>query len=436
MDTINQFLGELSRKSSDQEQIQTLTNHLSLDLSINPYIVRINNIPQVIQLDINKYELYNNEWLAFNELVQSFIRFSNQLNPWSSLESFDLYTTYLNDLSIAFNNNSRGYMLSYLVRDSISIILPLLIKLDYQLYYKENCLTPRLSYLALILLKMFNNIRSQINDLNHIKKMVILFVSNKLCSVYFKLGNPMLCRNIFSNMNNANLQFTQFPLVEQMQYRYYLAKFYMIKDQLIDSFQHLSWCLINCPRDSTNNINRILKNLLPVGIAIGKPPNFQYLVQMYYPGGNIPEFFHIYIALTKSMKQGSFQLFDQVITRYSQYLKDQSLLVMLSSKGKLILLRNLIRKVWLEQGAPSTLNYDSIKLALRLSLGSTHFIGNIDDEIIENVFVTLIDQNLLKGKLFPRLGRVTLSKTGAFAFVDKINEKRFLSGKSVDSWMG
>ncbi|KAK6459484.1 uncharacterized protein RJT20DRAFT_16641 [Scheffersomyces xylosifermentans] len=455
MDIVNSYLGEIAAIAgvpNQQHQIKQITSLLSLDPASNPYIVRFNSINVQLEDDqiskaIDAHNIFNDEWLAFNEVVLSFIRLSNQLNPWSSLESFDLYGTFINDLSVAFNNNNRGYLLSYLVRDSINIILPVARKLDSQLYIKEHCGRPRMTYLASILLKIFNNIRSQINDVNQYKKTIILYISNKLCSIYFQIDNPLLCRNIFSNMNNANLNFKSFSRNEQVQYRYYLAKFYLIKSQVIDSYDHFLWCLLNCPSSSINNINHILKYLLPISLIIGKIPNFDYINQVYYRGVPPPAFLPLYAHLSANIKSGNFKSFNDTVVANYQYLKENNMLLLLVNKSKVIILRNLVKKVWINTGRPTNLDYDAVKLGVKLSLGPD--IGSLaltlpivssvdtldDDAVIENIFITIIDQNLLKGKIFPRLRKVALSKTGTFPKVDDINIMKFSSNRKSDSWM-
>lgn len=433
MDVVQQFMLELGQ-NPDRETIATL---LSLDIEKNGWIQRLNSVNQVFsskQLD-GIVTTFDDEWLAFNELVISFIKLSNQLNPWSILESFDLYTSYINDLSVAFNNTNRGSLLSELTRESIEIILPLAIKLDYQLFYQEHCTRPRLTYLASILLKIFNNIRSQVNDTNQKhKRSIILFISNKLCLVYFKLSNPLLCRNVFSNMNNANLQFTRFKLIEQVQYRYFLGKFYMLKDQLTDSFTHFSWCLQQCPTNSTKNITYILQYLLPIGLIIGKNPNFQYIQSLY--GNSVPNFVSIYYDLYKHIKSGNFAQYFSVINQNQDYLKSMNLLLLLTNKSKVILIRNLVKKLWLLQGKPTAIKYDLIALVFQVSIGNNSQLlcNSFDDLIVQNILVNLIDQNLIRGKILPKPRSLVLSKTDTFNKIEKIYYDRY-SYHHSDQWM-
>lgn len=241
-------------------------------------------------------------------------------------------------------------------------------------------------------------------------------------------------------MNNANLKFTGFSRLEQVQYRFYLAKFYLIKDQLVDGYRHLEWCLENC---SGSNSIRILKYLLPVGMVIGKVAKYEVILGLLN-NQDVP-FLPIYYELDLSLRLGNYQRFNDTIVTHNQYLKDENLLLMLINKSKLIILRNLVHKTWQITGRPSNLDYDAVKIALQTSLGPNierlkptfpifQDIINIDDHVIENVFITLIDQNLLKGKIFPRLRKVALSKSNAFAKIDEINFMRFGNSK-LDNWM-
>lgn len=471
MEVLDTYLNEIFQctNSPVNEQLVRLSNLLDINPAVNPYIVRINNLPFLQDKYLNDLidgkHFYKDEWLAFNEVVISFIRLGNQLNPWSSLESFDLYTTYMNDLSVAFNNANRGYLITYLVKNTIRFVIPMATKLDYQLYYKENCMKPRLAYLASILLKIFNNIRSQLSgDASDTtikvssKSSIILYIGIKLCQTYFKISNPLLCRNIFSNMNNANLVMGKYDVNEQIQYRFYLGRFYFLKNQLVDAYTHLLWCLLRCPVvPDSSNITRILQYLLPISIAIGKRPNFSFLQQMYYSSPNTtPSFFTIYLDISHAVSLGNYARFYTAITSPSvyTYLKDTDLLVLLSSKCVLLVIRNLIKRLWVIAGKVPKLDYDSIKLGLSASVSlpdgtpltslpySMHsFVSHAPDDLtIENILISLIDQNLLKGKLFPRLRVVSLSKVNVFPPVDHINFLRFGNGpegslNASDRWL-
>lgn len=458
MDIAQEFVQQVKNVSTlpPNQQYSGLLRLLSVNPTVNPYIARLNNgqdttVKQVEEL-VEQAELYDGEWLAMNEVVISFIRLSNQLNAWSLMESFDLFGQYLNDLSIAFNNNSRGYLLSYLIKDTVGIIIPMATKLDYLLYYKENCRKPRLTYIAALILKIFNNIRSQLgagDQIEAMKKSIILYMGVQLCLIYFKIDNPLLCRNIFSNMNNAQLKFSSFPMNEQLQYRYYSGKFCFIKHQFIDAYHHFQWCLAHCPVLDHPNVTRIIKYLLPIAIIIGKIPKFDTFL-MLYQGRPVPFFIPVYQQLCAAITLGNLHQFNSCLnepTTY-QFLKLLNMLVPLNSKANLLILRNLVKRIWLCTDRQSRLDFDYVKVGLALLLqpndqfvAMNHLLETGDDDAtIENIFVTLIDQNLIRGKLFLKLRGVSLSKTNVFPAIAPINFVKYGNGSegnvsSSDKWM-
>lgn len=453
-DPLTQYLQQVANCAYQNDRLQ-LSQLLTVDPRVNPFVVRLYNYPiedKSLNNLVDNQHFFNDEWLAFNELVISFVRLCKDLNPWSALESYDLYTTFINDLSIAFNNNSRGHFLTSLVKSTIAVVLPMTVKLDFQLYYKDDCLQPRLTYLASVLLKMFNNIRSQLTSND--KKSIILFIGYKLCYIYFKLDNPLLCQNIFSNMNNASLQFELFNMNEQIQYRYYLAKFYFIKNQLADAYLHFNWCLkivsVTPGLLFHNNIALILKYLVPISILMGKRPNFHMIQQTYYPQGQPPEFLSVYSNLYDCIRKGDYSSFVAIINQpaVSKLLKRDNFLIVFGQKSLILLVRNLIKRVWIFLGKPIRLDYETIKNALNVTIQSTSnnismftFLQQpIVDLTVENILITLVDQNLLKGKLFLNQRAIALAKVNVFPPVDSIYFVRFGNGledklNHNDKWM-
>lgn len=436
---MNSLISELKQctKQPPSRQIESFVEIFNLDPH-NPRILAIynDNITKSIDNMVSQANLYDGDWLAFNEMTISFIKLANQLNPYSLLELFDLYGKFLEDMSTSFSNYNRGHLLKQVLKLTINYVLQLAAKLDFQLYHKEYCSNPRLSWLASILLKIFNNIRSQTNEENMQKSTIILFVGSKLCLLYFKIDNPLLCRNVFSNINTLNLNSKKFDKNEILSYRFYLSKFYLIKNQLIDSYQHLTWCLVNCPVIPNHpNIIKILKLLLPVSILIGKKPNFRFIKSTYLANG-IPKFIFAYQKLSKAISSGRFSQLSNTITSDKEYFKSLGLLVMIENKASILTVRNLFERVWRILDKPLTLEYDALISLLKLS----GFDVATDDLLIENLLISLVDQNLLKGKIFPRLRVASLARTNVFPPVDEINFIRFGNGSETtlnpnDSWL-
>lgn len=467
MNTVDDFLMEVAAatKLPPKQLSGRLLLLLRLHPQLNPAIVTFNSVGNLDEKQINaavdSRRFFNDDWMAFGLVVVSFIRLANQIDPWSMLESFDLYSTYINDLSVAFTNKNHGYLVTPLIEDALEFVVPLATQLDFQLVSKEMNRKPRLTYLASIMLKVFNNIRSQLgagDQAEAAKKSIMLFIGTKLCLTYFKLSNPLLCRNVFSNMNNASLEFHRFPMNQQIQYRYYLAKFYLVKYQFVDAYQHLVWCLDHCPSNYTrdnSNISRILRDLIPIAIILGKRPNFASIYQRFYSSAaQAPRFLTMYAQMMTIVKSGSFSKFQEFVAANYAELKRHKLLLVVATKSCVVILRNLVRRLWIIQGTNTRLDYNSIATALATSLqglplarvvdfdyiSPTQPPTAVDDQLVENCLITLIDQNLLKGKLFPRLRVVSLSKTGPFPAVDTIDFVKFGNGPEgtlsyTDKWM-
>lgn len=391
---------------------------------------------------------FNDEFTAFNNVVTLFARLCHQMNPWSVLESFDLYSQLLNDEAQAFSNAQRGHLMVPTIKETIKTVLPMATRLDVSLFERESTPWPRLTYMASALLRVFNNIRA--NDPSENKKLIILFIGNKLCFVYNRIGNPLLCRNIYSNMNNLGLDWRKYLKNEQLQYRYYLAKFYLIKHQLVDSYQHLLWCLFNCPVGikDLSNVSKILKYLIPTAVIIGKCPNINYITQMFYSAPvQVPPFIRTYQAIIEAIKRGNLAQFHQVLSANYNELKRANILLLLVNKCHILIARNLLRKTWHYLGEPQKLEFAQIKVALALSAGGdlasvsyNSYLGQLDSAGIHNLMISLIDEDLVRGKIFPMLETVALSLTSVFRKVDFVNFTKFGNGiegtlNANDKWM-
>lgn len=466
MDVLEEFLQQIGScfRLPQKDQPLRLAYILSPNPRVSQYVVKINSLGLLNQnqivATIERLRWHNEEWPAFEIAVKSFITLCNQINPWSLLESFDLYSTYLHDICVAFSNKSRGHLLTLLFKDVVEILIPMARQLDEKMLLKELRLNFRLTYVAAVVLKGFNHVRSLLGANDYIedtKNSIMLFLGGRLCLIYFRISNPLLCQNVFSNMNNANLHISAFPRNEQVFYRYFLAKFYMVRYQFVDAFQHLTWCLRNIPLKYHKNVTLILRDLLPLSIILGKRPLLQEFQRKFYSTeAELPSFFALYCDLLSAIKSGSFYQLHQVLNQESnlKFLKKTGLDLIVASKSFILTMRNLLRLVWVAGGKVSKLTYDEVGIALRMSLNGLDISalttlassnqGSFPDEdfdyIIENCLVTLIDQNLLKGKVIPRLRVVTLAKTDAFPSVDTIYFANFGNGPEgtlayADRWM-
>ncbi|EDK42384.1 conserved hypothetical protein [Lodderomyces elongisporus NRRL YB-4239] len=419
--SISQFIHEIDTSytlNNDDDRIRTLTNLFSLNPLENKYIVSIYNESFEQSKSHSFTTRYGEEWPAFDSVVSSFINICTLMDPWSVLSSFDLYTTFLNDLSVAFNNNTYGWLLSHSIKATIAMVLPWALQLDRQMFGKEKGGKYRLNYLAAVLLKIFNNIR--VNDSNKYKKSIMLYLGNNLCYIYWKLDNPLLCRNIFSNMSNTSLRITDFLHNDQLKYRFYLARYYLTKYELLESFAHLEWCLVHT--SSPKNKSMIIELLLPISLVLGKKPNFATFHRLQNGNGYAVQILSIYEQLFRATAKGDYVSFKLVLNNHRDYLKDKNLLLLLNG-AEILIFRNYLKRIWKFMNCPSSLDTKIIPITGK------------DIQFVENLLVTLIDSNLVKGKLTGKQ-TIVLSKNDPFPAVFDMYTRRYgAHHKPNNSWM-
>lgn len=432
------FLGQL--RSSPPQQWNKL---LSVDLAhASQQIATIqNSLTSVSQHQIEQSvenAHLNDDWTSLNPLVVSFLVFCKNVDPWSILQSHDLLLSFLNQLSIAFMNGQYGEQLCPLMAETVSYILPIMRRVDLVLDSVPGKNHKRLVFISTVLSKVFNHLRALKGSPK--KRQLIIFIVNNLNKVYFIIGSPLLCANIFANVNLLELKFKKYPRAQQCEYRYILGRFYMIKNELYKAHYHLSWVFRNILRGQNRNLIRVLRYLLPVSLLIGKVPSKQVLSQF-------PELYAMYSPLVIHMSNGNEFEFQRHLFMNQHYFKSKSLLILLAQRSRILLYRNLFYKVF--QGVDiNRLRYDQLQIALMVSLRSSEVQRNVfgdqylyqtlnedvDYAFVQNVCSSLIENDMIKGNVMASAKLVVLSKANPFPDVyGNVASKFGISGS--EKWM-
>ncbi|CAM9021185.1 unnamed protein product [Wickerhamomyces anomalus] len=417
--SLDSFLGNVKSLTIDCAKTDVSTqlgSLLSINLSNQSIASQIASLQielQSNQLDIDQLveqqSYFDGDWNAFTSIVTSYLKFAKDVEPNSILKSHDLLLNYYNDLSIGFLNNSFGNHLSVLIYETTKILVPMMKKIDKYLNLLNNGKKfKRLIFISTILTKIFNHLRSLKGDSN--KKNLIIFIVNNLNKIYFTINSPLLCANIFANMNLLNLNFNKYPKSQQIEYRYILGRYYMIKNQLYKAYHHLNWSYMNSHKlYNPQNTIRILRYLIPISILIGKIPSLQIL--------NISiEFQQNYIPLIKYLKQGNHLQFQKTLYDNQLYFKSKFILILLIQRTKVLIFRNLFYKI-MTITQSTRFSYDELATSLLKSIGTqqqqSQTLGNdsimyqilnepIDDLFVENVCVSLIENDLIRGNVLSR----------------------------------
>lgn len=448
LDTFLRNVKSLSIDCAKTDVSTQLGSLLSINLSSQSIASQIASLQielQSNQLDIDRLveqqSYFDGDWNAFTSIVTSYLKFVKDVEPTSILKSHDLLLNYYNDLSIGFLNNSFGNHLSVLIYESTKILVPMMKKIDKYLNLLNNGKKfKRLIFISTILTKIFNHLRSLKGDSN--KKNLIIFIVNNLNKIYFIINSPLLCANIFANMNLLNLHFNKYPKSQQIEYRYILGRYYMIKNQLYKAYHHLNWSYMNSHKVyNTQNTIRILRYLIPTSILIGKIPSLQIL--------NIStEFQQNYIPLIKYLKQGNHLQFQKTLYDNQLYFKSKFILILLIQRSKVLIFRNLFYKI-MTITQSTRFSYDELATSLLKSIGTqqqqSQTLGDdsimyqilnepIDDLFVENVCVSLIENDLIRGNVLSRARTLVLSKKEPFTDISMVFKRKF-GVNSSENWM-
>lgn len=459
MSNIESFFKSLNLIISNNQNVEECANNLSdllsIDLSnqlISNNIFNLQN--DLIKTDsisnlVNSENLFDGDFQSFNNLIESYLIFVQNVQPSSILKSNNLILIYFNNIISSIMNNSFGNLIYKLLKNTLNYIFPIIKNLD--LILNENIKGKkfkRLIFLSTCLSKLFNHLRS-LKGWNF-KKSLIIFIVNKLNKIYFIINNPLLCANIFTNMNLLNLNFNNFPKFEQCEYRFILGKFYLIKNKLFKSYYHLNWAYTNLNKNDEINKLKTLRFLVPISLLIGKIPS-KLIINQYN------ELF-VYNDLIKHLINGNHLQFQLVLFKNQEYFKNHNLLILLSTKTKTIIFKNLIFNIIkfnsiLFPNDPNIykIHYSLIHSILLKSIGTNQLQDQLfGDQLlykfivptspdsqkffIENFCISLIENDLMKGNILSKIQILILSKKNPFPSIFEMYQDKYGIGYD-EKWM-
>ncbi|KAK9486054.1 hypothetical protein V1527DRAFT_464978 [Lipomyces starkeyi] len=473
------FLSQIGKSLSSPSD---LSNLFSLDFSSPDLATLQNDILDKsydISAQVQSTNYFSGDWPGFNEFVVSYVTFLRDVDPYDLAESYPLIEKLFTDLQVAFSNR-RGVILTPIVGKLTGFVTTLAISLDSEKYSNGDEISmdihasnggtgelmPRTSELAKVLLKMFNSIRGErmTNENTEIsKKDVILYVAVLLCRAYFKLNQPSASANVFSNIHTANIAFSRYPRSQRVTYRYYLGRFYFLRQELLRARAHLLWAFSNCHSSAVSNQRAILTYLIPSNLLLGVGTR----PQLYeIAGETLREAFG---PLEMALRRGDLYAFNEHLVRYFDWFVAKKMFLLLRSKAEIIIFRNLFRRIDVmvaastpprESGSkrPNDLTYDDLLVGIRLStrqndltLASHAAIASPDSPAIlpysnfaemswtygdvENICISLIDQGFMKANIYARSRLLRLMPSGGFPRIAEVWGARAQISGDEEAWM-
>ncbi|KAK7877796.1 hypothetical protein WMY93_031556 [Mugilogobius chulae] len=142
------------------------------------------------------------------------------------------------------------------------------------------------------------------------KKWGMMFLSNQLFKIYFKINKLHLCKPLIRAIDSSNLR-ADFSPAQTVTYKYYVGRKAMFDSDFKLAEEYLSYSFDHCHRSSQKNKRMILIYLLPVKMLLGHMPTLQ-LLRKY----DLMQFSDV----TKGVREGNLLLLNEALNKHETYL--------------------------------------------------------------------------------------------------------------------
>ncbi|CAO3615233.1 unnamed protein product [Cunninghamella echinulata] len=319
---------------------------------------------------------------------------------------FDYFEDFYSSLVPVFNGSDSAYQVS-LVKNLSTALVTSAFTVDKSLQLKGKA--QKANVAARLLSKIFNIMladRSGMESNKPSKRLGIYHITNLAFKVYFKLNTVRMCQTFIANLRTGGVQLEQYPLSQQITYRYYIGRYSLFQNRLRLAEKHLQFAFEKCISTQWHNKRLILKYLIPTRILLGKFPLPQLLMKYHLQEPFEP--------LIVALKTGDHEGFMQHLEDYFDFFYNTFTYVLLKSRGPVLLWRCLLKKTHkyiceMENQQVKSLSLERCQVALQFSL-----IKELDLMDVESILVSLISQRYIKGYLHHNLKVLVLSKVAPF----------------------
>lgn len=236
------------------------------------------------------------------------------------------------------------------------------------------------------------------------KRLGMLNLVNQLFKVYFSINKLHLCKPLIRAIESSAFK-DQFPLVEQITYKYFVGRKAMFDSDYKMADEYLSFAFENCPATHKKNKQLILIYLVPVKMLLGYMPKKEVLHKY-----DVLQFHE----LSGALKEGNVRRLDEVIERHQEFfIKFGNYLIV--EKLKIISYRNLFKRVYHIGGTH--------QIELQLFLAALDFVGEheIDMDEVHCIVANLIYDGKIKGYISYQHNKLVVSKQNPFPPLNTLN---------------
>lgn len=236
------------------------------------------------------------------------------------------------------------------------------------------------------------------------KKWGMMFLSNQLFKIYFKINKLHLCKPLIRAIDSSNLK-NDFSRAQIVTYKYYVGRKAMFDSDYKPAEEYLSYSFDHCHRSSQKNKRMILIYLLPVKMLLGHMPTLQ-LLRKY----DLMQFSDV----TKGVREGNLLLLNDALSKHETFFIRCGVFLILE-KLKIITYRNLFKKVYLLLQTHQ-LPLEAFLVALRMMK-----VDDVDLDEVQCILANLIYMGHIKGYISHQHQKLVVSKQNPFPALSSLS---------------
>lgn len=236
------------------------------------------------------------------------------------------------------------------------------------------------------------------------KKWGMMFLSNQLFKIYFKINKLHLCKPLIRAIDSSNLK-NDFSRAQIVTYKYYVGRKAMFDSDYKPAEEYLSYSFDHCHRSSQKNKRMILIYLLPVKMLLGHMPTMQ-LLRKY----DLMQFCDV----TKGVREGNLLLLNEALSKHETFFIRCGIFLILE-KLKIITYRNLFKKVYLLLQTHQ-LPLEAFLVALRMMK-----VDDVDLDEVQCILANLIYMGHIKGYISHQHQKLVVSKQNPFPALSSVS---------------
>jgi len=244
-------------------------------------------------------------------------------------------------------------------------------------------------------------------EMDRSKKMAILYLTNQLFRIYFRINKLNLLKPLIRAIDNSGTLYQTFSMADKVTYKYYLGRKAMFDSDLPLADSSLSYAFRNCPSENARNKRLILMYLIPVKMFLGQMPTAG-LLKKY----QLTQFSKV----VESVREGNLQRLDEALETHEQFFIECGIFLMLE-KLKIITYRTLFKKV------ARILNTHQIPLDAFLVALRFLNVTDVDEDEVACIVANLIYEGKIKGYISHQYKKLVISKNAPFPPLSAISVK-------------